>query len=113
VDWISQISWGWQSFAKRDHLFTTQPLCIALDTLIITCTIQAQPQPPAGFWLGLSRDMPSYTDSAPSGGGLSAWAGADGASGRVAGGATAAAEPMAVVPASLLAAIASMINYDG
>jgi hypothetical protein len=105
-------SWGWQSFARRDHLFTAQPLCIVHDALIITCTIQAQPQPPAGYWLGVNCDLPPYASTEPSGGGLSSWAGGHGASGGVAGGSIAAAERMTVVPKELVNAVAGLINDE-
>ncbi len=88
---VKTANWGWQQFAKRDLLFVN-PHVLAADSFTIVCTIQAQPQPPAGYWLGVGlrpRDPTTQPQAVTavqgrdvgSGGGLSAWAGGEGAAG--------------------------------
>ena len=111
-------NWGWQQFAKRDVVFQHSTVQQS-DNFIIVCTLQAQSQPPAGYWLGLG-----ITPNAPyvaantvmtgrsvgSGGGLSAWAGGAGASGGVAGGTTAGGGVKRVVPRGLVSAVGSLLD---
>lgn len=128
---VKTANWGWQQFAKRDVLFK-HPLPLATDSFVITCTIQAQPQPPAGYWLGMgippsadvraseTQTLPSAmrTENGPttrhvgSGGGLSAWSGGQGASGGVAGGTTAGAGVKRVVPRELVTGVGSMLDDE-
>ncbi|WWC59204.1 uncharacterized protein I303_101754 [Kwoniella dejecticola CBS 10117] len=54
---VKTANWGWQAFAKRDVLFQN-PQVLHTDSFMIICTIQAQPQPPAGIWLGVGRVVP-------------------------------------------------------
>lgn len=117
---VKTANWGWQQFAKRDQLFLN-PHVLAADSFLIVCTIQAQPQPPAGHWLGLGlppRDPTTQPQAVTavqgrdvgSGGGLSAWAGGEGAAGGVAGGTSAGGGPKRVVPAELVSAIGDMLD---
>mgnify|MGYP007001964411 CR=1 FL=1 len=110
-------NWGWQQFAKRDALFL-HPAVVAADGVLIACTIQAQPQPPAGYWLGIGSPASTTTmanttvngKTVGSGGGLSAWAGGGGAIGGVAGGLTAAGGIRSVVPRTLVSSIGSLLD---
>ena len=113
-------NWGWQQFSKRDQLFLS-PSVLASDSFVIICTIQAQPQPPAGYWLGMGLPPNSNWLGATtsvgnrtvgSGGGLSAWSGGDGASGGVAGGTTAAGGVKKVVPRDLVSAVGSLLDDE-
>lgn len=115
---VKTANWGWQQFAKRDALFL-HPTVLAADGFIIQCTIQAQPQPPAGYWLGMglppsapfvSANAVVGTRAVGSGGGLSAWAGGDGASGGVAGGTAAAGGVRRVVPRDLITSVGAMLD---
>ena len=115
---IKTANWGWQQFAKREQLFS-DPLVLQADSFVISCTIQAQPQPPAGYWLGmgLPPSVPFVSANAVvgsktvgSGGGLSAWAGGEGASGGVAGGTTAAGGPKKVVPRDLISSVGALLD---
>ncbi|WWD00312.1 hypothetical protein V866_007223 [Kwoniella sp. B9012] len=54
---VKTANWGWQAFAKREALFQ-HPQILQSDSFMIVCTIQAQPQPPAGVWLGIKRVVP-------------------------------------------------------
>ena len=92
------------------------------DGFVILCTIQAQPQPPAGYWLGMG-----LPPSAPfvfannvvggrvvgSGGGLSAWSGGSGACGGVGGGVAAAGGVRRVVPRELVSSLGAMLDDPG
>ena len=114
---VKTANWGWQQFAKRDGLFLNSAVQAA-DGLVITCTIQAQPQPPAGYWLGMGLPATSPiaavttvgAKTVGSGGGLSAWAGGAGAGGGVAGGAAAGGGVKRVVPNDLVSAVGSMLG---
>jgi hypothetical protein len=115
---IKTANWGWQQFAKREQLFS-DPLVLQADSFVISCTIQAQPQPPAGYWLGmgLPPSVPFVSANAVvgskvvgSGGGLSAWAGGEGASGGVAGGTTAAGGVKKVVPRDLISSVGALLD---
>ncbi|WVQ76809.1 hypothetical protein IAR50_006483 [Cryptococcus sp. DSM 104548] len=109
---VTTANWGWLCYVKRDILFL-QPAVLASDSFQIVCTIQAQPQPPAGFWLGvgLQPATPVGIDSrgGGSGGGLSAWASQSGCAG-VAGGTIAGAGAKVVVPKELVMGIGSMLD---
>ncbi|RXK42252.1 hypothetical protein M231_00611 [Tremella mesenterica] len=114
---VKTANWGWQQFAKRDQLFHHHSV-LTNDEFIVICTIQAQPQPPAGWWLGMG--IPSKVDfaanvtpsgkSVGSGGGLSAWSGGGGASGGVAGGTTAGAGLKKVVPKELIEGVGMLLD---
>ena len=114
---VKTANWGWQQFAKRDGLFL-HPTVQMADGFLILCTIQAQPQPPAGYWLGMgippSVPQPAMMNvggrHVGSGGGLSAWSGGSGASGGVAGGVAAAGGIKRVVPRDLVSAVGSMLD---
>lgn len=114
---VKTANWGWQQFAKRDGLFL-HPVVQAADGLVIICTIQAQPQPPAGYWLGMgipptmpvSATTTISNKTVGSGGGLSAWAGGSGASGGVAGGVAAGGGVKRVVPRNLVSSIGSLLD---
>lgn len=115
---VKTANWGWQQFAKRDQLFQ-DPHVLQADSFVISCTIQAQPQPPAGYWLGmgLPPSVPFVSANAVvgsrqvgSGGGLSAWAGGEGASGGVAGGTTAAGGVKKVVPRDLVSSVGALLD---
>ncbi|ODO03145.1 hypothetical protein I350_05990 [Cryptococcus amylolentus CBS 6273] len=105
-------NWGWVSYLKRDALFL-HPQVLASDTFQILCTIRAQPQPPAGFWLGvgLQPSSPVKADGrgGGSGGGLSQWASQSGCAG-VAGGTTAGGGSRRVVPKELVMGLGSMLD---
>nr|XP_019047445.1 hypothetical protein I302_04058 [Kwoniella bestiolae CBS 10118]OCF26375.1 hypothetical protein I302_04058 [Kwoniella bestiolae CBS 10118] len=67
---VKTANWGWQAFAKRDALFQ-HPSVLQTDSCMIICTIQAQPQAPAGVWVvpkelvssvGSLLDDPLYSD---------------------------------------------------
>lgn len=105
---VKTANWGWQQFAKRDQLFL-HPSVVAADTFTIVCTISAQPQPPAGYWLGMGNlaGMRASALGAPPNG---AWYGGDGASGGVAGGTMAAGGPKRVVPKDLVSAVGDMLD---
>lgn len=115
---VKTANWGWQQFAKRDQLFTHQTVREA-DSFLVVCTIQAQSQPPAGFWLGMGIP-PSVTFVSPntvvsgrtvgSAGGLSAWSGGDGASGGVAGGTAAGGGARRVVPRDLINSVGALLD---
>jgi hypothetical protein len=98
-------NWGWQQFAKRDQLFT-QPAVVASDSFTIVCTISSQPQPPAGYWLGLSAPAGVPLGSPPP----LAWTGGDGASGGIAGGTMAAGGPKRVVPRDLVSTVGELFD---
>ncbi|ORY26879.1 hypothetical protein BCR39DRAFT_539919 [Naematelia encephala] len=115
---VKTANWGWQQFAKRDQLFLHNTVLHA-DSVLVVCTIQAQPQPPAGWWLGLG--LPPRADYVPantviggrnvgSGGGLSSWAGGDGASGGVAGGTAAGGGVKRVVPRDLVNSVGALLD---
>jgi len=114
---VKTANWGWQQFAKRDGLFL-HPTVQMADGFLILCTIQAQPQPPAGYWLGMgippSIPQPAMMNvggrNVGSGGGLSAWSGGSGASGGVAGGVAAGGGIKRVVPKDLVSAVGSMLD---
>jgi hypothetical protein len=115
---VKTANWGWQQFAKREVLFQ-DPLVQQADCFVISCTIQAQPQPPAGYWLGIglppsvpfvSANTVAGTKAVGTGGGLSAWAGGSGASGGVAGGVTAAGGVKKVVPRDLVNSLGDMLD---
>ncbi|WRT65011.1 uncharacterized protein IL334_001952 [Kwoniella shivajii] len=112
---VKTANWGWQAFAKRDSLFQ-HPQVLSTDSFMIVCTIQAQPQPPAGLWLGVGL-QPSQQGlinpnggNVGSGGGLSAWASSDGSAGGVAGGTAAAGGVKRVVPKDLISSVGSMLD---
>ena len=100
-------NWGWQQFAKRDQLFL-HPAVIASDSFIIVCTISSQPQPPAGYWLGLT--VPSRMPSVSGSPNPMAWTGGEGASGGIAGGTMAAGGPKRVVPRDLVSAVGDLFD---
>ncbi|WVQ97835.1 hypothetical protein IAU59_004950 [Kwoniella sp. CBS 9459] len=115
---VKTANWGWQAFAKRDALFQ-HPQVLATDSFMIVCTIQPQPQPPAGLWLGVGLQPSSTTQSGliqpnsrgvGSGGGLSAWASSDGSCGGVAGGVAAGGGVRKVVPKDLIRSIGAMLD---
>lgn len=116
---VKTANWGWQQFARRDTLFL-HPLAASGDSFIIICTIQAQPQPPAGYWLGMGLPPSQYTPAntvagsrslaVGSGGGLSAWSGGEGASGGVAGGTTAGGGTKRVVPRELVSGVGTLLD---
>lgn len=117
---VKTANWGWQQFSKRDQLFLNSS-ALASDSFVIICTIQAQPQPPAGYWLGMGLPPNSNWLGATtsvgnrpvgSGGGLSAWSGGEGASGGVAGGTTAAGGVKRVVPRELVSAVGSLLDDE-
>jgi hypothetical protein len=117
---VKTANWGWQQFSKRDQLFLNSSV-LASDSFVIICTIQAQPQPPAGYWLGMGLPPNSNWLGATtsvgnrpvgSGGGLSAWSGGEGASGGVAGGTTAAGGVKRVVPKELVSAVGSLLDDE-
>jgi len=92
------------------------------DSFLIVCTLQAQPQPPAGYWLGLglppsvpyvAANTVTTGRSVGSGGGLSAWAGGAGASGGVAGGVAAGGGVNRVVPGGLVSAVGALLDDEG
>ncbi|WVQ84040.1 hypothetical protein IAT38_006185 [Cryptococcus sp. DSM 104549] len=115
---VKTANWGWQAFAKRDLLFQ-HPAVLAADGFVIVCTIQAQPQPPAGFWLGVGLQPGAGVGGASvgvnsprgvgSGGGLSAWA-SEGGCGGVAGGTGAGGGAKRVVPREMVVAVGSMLD---
>jgi hypothetical protein len=115
---VKTANWGWQQFSKRDTLFL-HPTVLAADGFTIHCTIQAQAQPPAGYWLGMglppsvpfvSANTVVGTKTVGSGGGLSAWAGGEGASGGVAGGTSAAGGVRRVVPKDLIFSVGGLLD---
>lgn len=115
---VKTANWGWQQFAKRDQIFL-DPQVLQVDMVIVSCTIQSQHQPPAGYWLGLGLppSVPFVTANTVvesravgSGGGLSAWAGGAGASGGVAGGTTAAGGVKKVVPRDLVSSVGALLD---
>lgn len=114
---VKTANWGWQQFAKRDALFF-HPTVLDTDGILVVCTIKAQAQPPAGYWLGIG--LPSQTDVSAvtyvqgkyvgSGGGLSAWSGGYGAGGGVAGGVAAGGGQRRVVPKDIMLAVGQMLD---
>ncbi|KAK8846758.1 hypothetical protein IAR55_005846 [Kwoniella newhampshirensis] len=112
---VKTANWGWQAFAKRDALFQ-HPAVLDSDGFMIICTIQAQPQPPAGLWLGVGLQagqgwvQVSSRGGVGSGGGLSAWASSDGSAGGVAGGTSAAGGVKRVVPKDLVMSVGAMLD---
>lgn len=90
------------------------------DSFTIVCVIQAQAQPPAGYWLGVGLQPKQESVSANllgaggrsvgSGGGLSAWSGGEGASGGVAGGTAAAGGVKKVVPRDLVDSVGALLD---
>lgn len=109
---VKTANWGWQAFAKRDLVFL-HPSVMATDSFVIVCTIQAQPQPPAGFWLGVGlqpgQGVGVNTRGIGSGGGLSAWSTEHGYGG-VAGGTTAGGGARKVVPKDLITSVGSLLD---
>lgn len=104
---VKTANWGWQQFGKRDQLFL-HPAVVASDSFVIVCTISAQPQPPAGYWLGLGQPgRPGTVSGSPN---SLAWSGGDGASGGVAGGTLAAGGPKRIVPRDLVSAVGDMLD---
>lgn len=111
---VKTANWGWQQFAKRDQLFL-HPAVVQADAFVIVCTISAQPQLPAGYWLGLSLPPRTLTTGTTGSAintslGLGSWAGGDGANGGVAGGTMAAGGPKRVVPRDLVSAVGDMLD---
>jgi hypothetical protein len=112
-------NWGWQQFGLRSTLFR-HPAVLTADSFIITCTVQAQPQPPAGYWLNMGQSLPVHGwvpantvvngKVVGSGGGLSAWTGSEGASGGVAGGTTAGGGVKRVVPRDLVVGVGALLD---
>ena len=118
---VKTANWGWQQFTKRDAVFHHSTIQQS-DDFVIVCTLQPQPQPPAGYWLGLGLppSVPIVTantvamgKTVGSGGGLSAWAGEAGASGGVAGGSTAGGGVKRIVPGGLVSAIGALLDDQG
>lgn len=109
---VKTANWGWQAFAKRDLVFL-HPSVMTTDSFVIVCTIQAQPQPPAGFWLGVGlqpgQGVGVNTRGIGSGGGLSAWSTEHGYGG-VAGGTTAGGGARKVVPKDLITSVGSLLD---
>lgn len=91
---------------------------MAADCFIIVCTVQAQPQPPAGYWLNMGLPANGWVPAnttvngkvVGSGGGLSAWTGSEGASGGVAGGTTAGGGIKKVVPRDLISGVGALLD---
>ncbi|WVW78723.1 hypothetical protein I302_100683 [Kwoniella bestiolae CBS 10118] len=108
---VKTANWGWQAFAKRDALFQ-HPSVLQTDSCMIICTIQAQPQAPAGVWLGVGLQPAINTGGGRtvSGGGLSAWSTSDGSAGGVAGGTSAAGGIRRVVPKELVSSVGSLLD---
>ncbi|WVF70048.1 hypothetical protein IAT40_004835 [Kwoniella sp. CBS 6097] len=115
---VKTANWGWQAFAKRDTLFQHSQVQ-ATDSFMIVCTIQPQPQPPAGLWLGVGLQPASAIQTGliqpnsrgvGSGGGLSAWATSDGSGGGVAGGVAAGGGVRKVVPKDLIRSVGAMLD---